>query len=92
MAFGGSSSLINLFSNLFIYVCIYAKQALYHLSHISSPFDFGYFGEGISRTICPGWPQTNILLISASQVARIIVMSHQHPASSSLFFGACFLP
>jgi hypothetical protein len=28
------------------------------------------------RTICLGWPQTLILPISASQVARIIGMSH----------------
>jgi hypothetical protein len=27
-------------------------------------------------TICPGWPQTKILLISASQVVRIIGMYH----------------
>jgi hypothetical protein len=32
-----------------------AKQALYCLSHTSSPFFSGYFGGGISRTICLGW-------------------------------------
>jgi hypothetical protein len=32
---------------------------------------------GVSRTICHGWPGTVILLISASQVARIIGMHHQ---------------
>jgi hypothetical protein len=26
------------------------------LSHISSPFCSGYLGDGVSRTICPGWP------------------------------------
>jgi hypothetical protein len=31
--------------------------------------------------LCPGWPQTTILWISAFQVARIIGVSHQHPAS-----------
>jgi hypothetical protein len=35
----------------------------------SSPFCSGYFGDGISQTICPGWHHTVILLISASQVA-----------------------
>jgi hypothetical protein len=35
-----------------------------------------YFGDGVSRSICPVWPQTLILLISASQVARIISASH----------------
>jgi hypothetical protein len=35
-----------------------AKQALYHLSHTSSPFCSGYFGDLVSWTICPGWLQT----------------------------------
>jgi hypothetical protein len=48
------------------------KQALYCLSHTSSPFCHSYFGDGgVSWTICPGWPWTVILLLSASQVARI---------------------
>jgi hypothetical protein len=50
------------------------------LSHTSSPFCSGCFGDGVLRTICSGWPQTAILLIlriSASQVARIIGMSHK---------------
>jgi hypothetical protein len=34
---------------------------------------------GVSPTICPGCPWTAILLISASQVARITGMSHWHP-------------
>jgi hypothetical protein len=29
-----------------------AKQTVYHLSHISSPFYSGYFGDRISWTIC----------------------------------------
>jgi hypothetical protein len=39
-------------------------------------FCVGYFPDGASWTICPGWLQTMILLISASQVARIAGMSH----------------
>jgi hypothetical protein len=35
-------------------------------------------------TICPSWPQILILRISASYVAGIIDMSHQHLASGSL--------
>jgi hypothetical protein len=31
---------------------------------------------GVLRTICLGWSWTSILPISASQVARIIGMSH----------------
>jgi hypothetical protein len=34
----------------------------------------------VSQTLCSGWPQTAILLISASQVARIIDVSHRCPA------------
>jgi hypothetical protein len=40
-----------------------AKQELYCLSHASSPFCPGYF---------------SVLQISASQVTRIIGMSHRH--------------
>jgi hypothetical protein len=32
----------------------------------------------------PGWPQTTILLILYSQVARITGMSHWHPAQFSI--------
>jgi hypothetical protein len=62
-----------------------AKQVLYCLSHTFRPFFPGYFGNGVSWTICPVWPQTAILLISASQVARIIDVSHWWQAA------LCFL-
>jgi hypothetical protein len=38
-----------------------ARQALYSLSHVSSPPCSGYFGDGFSPTICLGWPRTGIL-------------------------------
>jgi hypothetical protein len=41
-----------------------------------SPLCSGYFGDGVLRTICPRWPQTTILPISASQTARITSVSH----------------
>jgi hypothetical protein len=41
-----------------------AKQVLCCLSHTSSLFCSGYFGDG--QTICPGWTQTAIPPISAS--------------------------
>jgi hypothetical protein len=41
------------------------------LSHSSSPFYSDYFGDGVSQVISLGWPQTEILLISASQGAGI---------------------
>jgi hypothetical protein len=31
------------------------------LSHTASPFYSGYFGNGVSQTICPCWPSTVIL-------------------------------
>jgi hypothetical protein len=38
------------------------------------------FGDRVSWTICPGWPQTSVLLTSVSQVAGITSVSHQHLA------------
>jgi hypothetical protein len=49
---------------------------LYHLSHTASPFCSDYCGDGISKTICPGWCWTMPLLISASQIGRITDISH----------------
>jgi hypothetical protein len=46
------------------------------MSYISSPFFSGYFGDGVSGTICLDWPQIMILPILASQVARITGVSH----------------
>jgi hypothetical protein len=43
-------------------------------------FVMGFFQDRISRTVCPGWLQTLILLISASPIARITGVSHWHPA------------
>jgi hypothetical protein len=39
-------------------------------------FCIGYFWDTGSWTICLGWPQITILLISASQGARLTDMSH----------------
>jgi hypothetical protein len=41
-----------------------------------------YFQDRVSQTVCPGCLWTVILLISASWVARIIGVSHQHWACS----------
>jgi hypothetical protein len=62
------------------------KQVLYCLSHTSSPFCSGYFGAGVSRTICQGWTQTLIFLISVSQVAGIAGVSHWNLAENNEFF------
>jgi hypothetical protein len=70
---------------------VLAKQALCSSSHTSSSFCSGYFGNGMSWTICSGWPWATILLISASQVARIIGVSHQCPAAAKFFFFCLFI-
>jgi hypothetical protein len=49
-----------------------AEQVLYHLIHTSNPLYSGYFGDGVSQTVCQGWLQTTILPISTSKVAGII--------------------
>jgi hypothetical protein len=61
------------------------KQALYHLSLISSPFCSGYFEDGVLQSINLGWPWTAILPISASQVARITGRRHKCPAAAWIF-------
>jgi hypothetical protein len=64
---------------------VLAKQVLYCLSHTSSPFCSGYFGDGLLNYLW-GWPQPEILLISASQVTRIIGMSHWQLAYMGITF------
>jgi hypothetical protein len=61
------------------------------LSHTSNPFCSGYFGDGVSVTISLGWPETSILLISASQVARVSGVSHQHLADSDQIYMCVLL-
>jgi hypothetical protein len=45
-------------------------------SAVTPPVRFA-LQDGVLPTICPGWPRTTFLPISASQVARIIGVSHQ---------------
>jgi hypothetical protein len=41
------------------------------------------FQDRVLQTVCPGWFPTEILLISASWVARITGVSHRHPAPAT---------
>jgi hypothetical protein len=41
--------------------------------------------DRVFQTICPGWLQTLVLLISVSWIAGITGMSHQHPAWNSYY-------
>jgi hypothetical protein len=56
---------------------------LYYLSCTSSPFCSGYVGHSFSNYL-PGLASNCDLPISASQVARIIGVSHQHLAPGTL--------
>jgi hypothetical protein len=59
----------------------------------SGPCSVRVFWDRFLWTICPGWLQTVILLISASWGARIRGMYHRYPACSGYFgVGACFWP
>jgi hypothetical protein len=46
----------------------------------------GVFRDKASWTVCLGWLQTTILLITASLVARIIGVRHRHPAYNNIFY------
>jgi hypothetical protein len=59
-------------------LCAY-KAGTLHLKPHSSPFFALVIWRRVLQTICLGWARTRDLLISASQVARIIGMRHQHP-------------
>jgi hypothetical protein len=85
------------FSNDFFFMGLEFELRVSHLqsrhftlSHTSSSFCSGYFGDGVWWTICPDWPHMAILSVSASQIARITDMSHQHPAWSRWFWWMCF--
>jgi hypothetical protein len=67
---------------------VLTNLVLYFLSHTASLFCSGYFGDGVLWTMCLSWPCTKILPTSAFQVARITVVSHQHPDQQ--VFERCF--
>jgi hypothetical protein len=50
------------------------QQALYHLSH--TPIHFALVILEMESYYLPGWPRTAILLILASQLAKLTGMSH----------------
>jgi hypothetical protein len=96
---GYSSPLTNFFffcgAGFWTQGLIYARQALCHLSHSTRVhFCDGFFQDRVTGSVWQGWFLTMILLISAFWVARIIGMSHQHPALLPIFkvglFGFCY--
>jgi hypothetical protein len=79
---------------LFFFFFFLAEMGLelmaFTLQYAANPFWWRVFWDRVSRTICLGFLQTTILLISASWVARITGMSHKHLAIKSLLIF--FLP
>jgi hypothetical protein len=50
-------------------------------------FNVEYFQDERSQTICPGWPPTTILLISAAYIARITCVSQWYSAKNFFLTG-----
>jgi hypothetical protein len=63
-----------------------AKQVFYCLSHTSSPFCSGYFGDGVTELFALAGLGITVLPISVSQVSRITGMS----TNTQLFFFSFF--
>jgi hypothetical protein len=75
-------------SSFFFFICHTGvwTQCL-HFEPLCQPcFVLDFFQYRVKQTICTGWLWTTILLITASWVARIIAVSHQHPALMVLLF------
>jgi hypothetical protein len=71
--------LFGFLSFCFVFMVLGFVLRAYILSYSISTFCGGFFRDRVLRTICLGWLQTAILLISASWVTRITGVSHQHP-------------
>jgi hypothetical protein len=74
------------FSSVFVFfVCFCGiwTQGLHFESFHPPFFCDGFFWIRVSWAICSGWLRTTTLLISASWVAWITGVSHQHPAVMS---------
>jgi hypothetical protein len=69
-------------------LCTCKADALPLEPHLQIHFCFCYFGDGVSWSICLGWPRTSILRISSSQVAKITVVRQRCLASLVCF---CFI-
>jgi hypothetical protein len=71
-----SVSLLIYLSFIYLFVVLGLELTAYTFSHSTSPFLDRIFQDRVSRTVCLDWLWTSILLVSASQVARITGMSH----------------
>jgi hypothetical protein len=75
--------------SIHLFICLFIYLFLQYWGLNSGPttwatppalFCDGFFWDRVSQTICLGWVQTAVLLISASWVARITGESHWCPA------------
>jgi hypothetical protein len=76
--------------SLFLFCFIFCSTGAWtqglHREPLHQPFfETRLFGDRVSWTICPGWFQATILLISASWVARITGVSQWAPGWQSSF-------
>jgi hypothetical protein len=68
--------------SFFLFVVLAFELRAYTLSQNTSPFLWKVLWDRVWRTICLGWLWNVILLTSASWVARITGVSHQHLLNS----------
>jgi hypothetical protein len=65
---------------LFFFAVLGLELRPTHLKPLHQPFFVkGFLQDWVSQTVCLGWLQTVILLISASPVAQMTGVSQQHP-------------
>jgi hypothetical protein len=56
-----------------LWSCYFTLPAVARLTDMHQLDKLFFFGDEVSWTCCPGWPQTSVLPISASYVTRITV-------------------
>jgi hypothetical protein len=70
--------------HFFFFVVLGLELRAYTLSHSTSHCWKGFFKIESSWIVCPGWPWTVIVLISASWVARITGLRHSYLATFNI--------
>jgi hypothetical protein len=74
-----------LYTFIYFLVVLGLELRAYTMIHSTSPFVTVFFQNRVFWTICPGWLQTAILLISASWVAWVIEWGTRAQHSSLTF-------
>jgi hypothetical protein len=79
------TALVMVYDFFFFFVVLGFELRAYTLSHSTSPLLGWVFSERVLGTVCPGWLQNMLFLISASWVVRITGMSHWCMACCMIF-------